>query len=325
MLTPLNSKDNTPMDDTRLLTRIALLYYKVGLTQAEVATRLGLSRQTVGRHLKRAEALGLVEVQIHSPYLVSAERDHRLEETFGLVEAVVAQPPASTPEAIKEAIGAAGAEFLQRRVQPGDVIGVSWSSTVLECAMHLERTESRRVTVVQMNGSLDRTAYSTRAEFTVDRIAKAFDGEAITVVVPMMVDRPEIKDSLMSDSRVAAALDLAGRADIAVFGVGNVSESSSLFKAGYLNQEMLDRLNERQAIGDICGRFFDAHGRVAVPEFDERTMAVPLDRLRSVKLSVAMAGGPEKVDALLGVLRGGLCKALVTDEDTANALLASGG
>ncbi len=54
-------------ENVRLLTKIATLYYKNALTQEQVAKRLGLSRQSVGRLLKRGQDMGIVEIKIHSP------------------------------------------------------------------------------------------------------------------------------------------------------------------------------------------------------------------------------------------------------------------
>lgn len=310
-------------ETTHLLTKIATLYYKNGLTQEQVAQRLGISRQSIGRYLKRAQDLGIVEVTIHSPLSVSTDLEYQLEKTFRLHEAIVVHPPADTEESIKETLGTAGATFLERRIKNEDIIGVSWSSTVLQCAMHLGQIGTRKVTVVQMNGSLDRTAYSTRAEYIVDRIAEAFGGKAIALAAPLMVDRAEIKESMLSDSRIAAALELARKANVALFGVGDVSELSSLFKTGYMDNQMLNELRAGStgAVGDICGRFFDAQGRIYSRELDERTLAIGLETLRFKELAVAIAGGLHKVDAILGMLRGRYCNVLITDTGTANALI----
>ncbi len=311
-------------ENTRLLTKIATLYYKNALTQEQVAKRLGLSRQSVGRLLKRAQDSGIVEIKIHSPLSVCADLESQIENAFHLSEVIVVQPPADTEESVKEALGAAGAAFLERRVQNGDIIGVSWSSTVLECAMQLGKVGARQVTVVQLNGSLDRTTYSTRAEYIVDRIAEAFGGKAMTLAAPLMVDRPDIIASLFSDSRIASALELARKANFVLFGVGDVSEQSSLVKTGYMDHRLLRKLRvgSRGAVGDICGRFFDAQGRIYSEELNGRTLAIELEELRTKELAVAIAGGLRKVEAILGMLRGRFCNVLITDEQTAQALLA---
>jgi deoxyribonucleoside regulator len=311
-------------ETTRLLTKIATLYYQNGLTQEQVATRLGISRQSVGRHLKRAGELGIVEIQIHSALSQSTDLEYQLEKHFKLHEVIVVGAPADTDQSVKEALGKAGAAFLQRRIQNGDLIAVSWSSTVLECVTHLGNVDARRITVVQMNGSLDRTNYSTRAEYIVDCLAQAFGGKSVALAAPLMVDRSDIKQSLLSDSRIAAALDLANKANVALFGVGDLSEQSSLFKTGYVDSRLLRtlRVGSHQAVGDICGRFYDAQGRIFSQELDERTVAIELKNLGSKALSIALAGGRRKIQAILGMLCGRYCNVLITDQETARALLA---
>ena len=309
------------MDDLRLLTKVATLYHEGGLNQAAIADRLGLSRQTVGRHLKRARDLGLVEITIRAPLEFAADLELVLEQSFGLEEVIVVSPRADTEASLKEALGVAGAALLTRRVQPGHVIGVSWSSTLLQCAMQLEQGTPRRVIVVQINGSLDRTSYSTRAEFILDRIAHAFGGTTVPLLAPLFVDRPEIKASLLSDSHIAATLKLARSANLALFGVGDLSRQSSLYKAGYVDDAQLKRLTREGAVGDICGQFFNSAGEACARDLAERTIAIDLEDLRAKSLAVAIAGGTHKVGALRGMLRGGFCNVLITDRDAASALL----
>ena len=80
-------------DDLRLALRAATLYYLDGLTQAEVAQRLGVSRPTAGRLVARAKANGLVRIEVVVPPDrlddLHADEEHELEHIFGLTEAVV--------------------------------------------------------------------------------------------------------------------------------------------------------------------------------------------------------------------------------------------
>jgi deoxyribonucleoside regulator len=311
------------MSDLKILTKIAILYYRDGLTHEEIAKRLGISRQTVGRYIERAKREGLVDIQIKSPLLFAAELETLLEKEFNLTEALVVSPSIEGEHAIKEALGMAGAEFLERRIMSDDTFGISWGSTVLEVGRQLKPVKRENITIVQLNGSMDVGRYSTRAEYMVDLVAEAFGAQMVTWSAPMLVDRPEILESLLSDSRVAAALNIARKANVALFGVGDVSESSSPYKAGYYDQKLLDRARRDGAVGEICGRFYDSSGRPCSPKLDCRTLAIDLDDLKKKPLSIAIAGSPLKVDAIRGMLRGQLCNVLITDELTAKALLSS--
>lgn len=311
--------------DLHLLTKIAVLYYRQGMTQEDVAERLGLSRQKVGRYLEQAVQRGIVKFQIESPLLFSTELETRLEQLFQLKEAIVVSPAVESEEVIKEALGMACAGLLERVVQSGDILGVSWGSTVLQCARHLKPVKRENVTVVQLNGSLDVGSYSTRAEYLVDRIAHAFNARVVTLPAPMLVDKPEILESLLNDSRIAAVLELARRANIALFGVGDISDYSSPYKAGYFDKSLMQKLQNSGTVGEICSRFFNRNGLPSALDIQSRTLAIDLDNIKQKPLSIAVAGMLHKVEAILGMLKGRLCNVLITDEATAKTLLANAG
>jgi len=141
----------------------------------------------------------------------------------------------------------------------------------------------------------------------------------------MLVDDRSIKESFLRDSKIAATLQLANDAQLALFGVGNVSEQSSLYKTGYLDDVTLERLKSSGAVGEICGRFYDRWGNICLPEVDERTIAIELNNLKTKRISAAIAGGLNKVDAILGMLHSRFCNVLITSEETAKALLSHSG
>ena len=52
-----------------------------------------------------------------------------------------------------------------------------------------------------------------------------------------------------------------------------------------------------------------------------RPMSTPMDQLKTLDNVIGAAGGPDKAEAILAVLRGGYLDVLITDEDTAQLLL----
>ncbi len=131
------------MNDLKILTKISILYYRDGLTHKQIADRLGLSRQKVGRFIERSKQEGVVNIQIKSPLLFATELETCLEKAFNLKEALVVSPAAEGEDAIKEALGMAGAEFLERHISSGDTLGISWGSTVLEVGRRVKICETQ--------------------------------------------------------------------------------------------------------------------------------------------------------------------------------------
>jgi deoxyribonucleoside regulator len=321
-----DSKDPPMPDHLRLYTKIAYLYFREGMTQQEISRKLEISRQSVGRILKKAEEEGIVTISINSPALRNIDgREAELERRFGLKEAVVVSAVEASEEAIKAAIGEAAASLLAQRVAERSTIAVSWSSTVFKCAQALADNRGLGASVVMLNGSLDRTDIPTGGERIIKAFADSFGGQSFILPAPMIVDSPDIRRSLLSDSRFYSIYETACKAEYCVFGVGEISERSSLYQTGYVSAGLLGQLREAGAVGEICGKFFDREGKICIPFLDDSTMAVPLESLRSRKLSIALAGGRDKVPAILGMLRGGYCNVLVTTEETARGLLAASG
>ncbi len=77
------------MDDQGLMVRAAELYYLRDLTQQEIADRLGCSRPTVSRLLRRSRAAGVVRIDVISPDGPSHHLARDLERVFHLREALV--------------------------------------------------------------------------------------------------------------------------------------------------------------------------------------------------------------------------------------------
>ena len=80
-------------------------------------------------------------------------------------------------------------------------------------------------------------------------------------------------------------------------------------------------MREAGAVGDICLRFFDRHGRPVSTPLDDRVIGMTRDQLRRVKRAVALAGGKRKFAAIRAALLGGLVNVLVTDRFTAQHLI----
>ena len=78
---------STPEDD-RLTVRAAYLYYRLDLTQAQVADRLGVGRVKVGRLLASAHDRRIVTIDIRHPLTRLTEMEVDLETRFGLRDVV---------------------------------------------------------------------------------------------------------------------------------------------------------------------------------------------------------------------------------------------
>lgn len=305
-----------------VLTRVAWLYYIQGLTQGEIAQRLGYSRTKVVRLLAKAREQGLVSIELKSPFGACYELEKRIKEVFGLREAVVV-PTGQSEQINKAGIAKAAALLLERMLKDGDVIGASWGTTVCEVGRQLGALRRRDLVLVQMMGGTNALAGPINPLEVVKLLATKLGARGFWLNAPLIVDSAEIKEAIVSDVGVRQVLDMTGMVNVALIGIGDLNNNSSLVACNLIQPEMMVRLMRRGAVGDIFGQYFDERGAYVPSGLEDRMIAFPIDRLKHIPVVIGVAGGARKVTPILGGLRGRLMNVLVTDESTAQQILAA--
>ena len=328
LLTPTRVADEPGSGDVRLMLRAAQLYYRLNLTQDQVGKRLGISRFKVGRLLERALREDAVRIEIVHPAARLVALEDALTGRFGLHSALVVDVPATGSRAddeqlARERVGAAAVSHLAS-LQPHGAIGVSWGRTMLELAAQLRPGWTSATEIVQLNGAISRSARPTRYQEVVERFGTTSGAAIRLMAAPAIVGTAELRRALEADPAVGETLTAARRAPSAVFGMGVLGPESVHVASGYLDDADLAALGRAGAVGDVLGRFLSLDGRIALPALDDRTVGLPLDDLGAKPLTVGVAAGPGRGPIALAALRAGCLRTLVTDEATAEWVLAHG-
>ena len=300
------------------------LYYQQGLSQAEVATRMGLSRPTVAKLLARGRERGFVTIEIHDPREDASEIALRLEKRFGLASVRVAHGRDMTEGEAIEQVGRVGADVVTQLVRDGMSVGISWGRTMSALAAHLPRAPRVGVRVVQLKGG---TSFSERAthDFEIMRsFCEAFDAQPRYLPLPVIFQDTAMASIVRRDRAIERVLQEGRGVDVAVFTVGALGREALSLNLGQLDEAEVDALM-RDAVGDACSRFFTREGDVALASVDRRTVGITLEELRARPVRVLVAGGRVKAEALGTALHMGLATHLVVDQDLALALLVRQG
>ncbi|SIR95444.1 sugar-binding transcriptional regulator [Williamsia sterculiae] len=312
--------------DLRLLVRAATMYHLEGLTQAEIAARLGVSRPTAGRLVARARAQGLVQVSVAAPdHLggsIHPDTERAVETEFGLDEVLIIDEAADGTPTGDAALGRAAASLLARRIQPTDTFGFTWGPEQVAVADAISARNASCRRVVQMDGSMTSVDYHTGVDHALARFSERLHAQPMRLVAPLYADRETVL-AMRRDSILSQALLAAEQADIMLFGVGSVSTSTTLFEGAFIDSAVLGELSELGAVGEIGGRFYDMHGVPVPSTLVDRTVSVSLDKVHDCSTAVLVSGGAHRQESILGALRGGFATILVTDSDTAQWLLSA--
>jgi deoxyribonucleoside regulator len=311
------------LEHIRGLVRVAKLYHEEGLSEQEIARLVGTSRSTVSRMLTEAKRRGIVRISFAKENRTITENENELRERFRLKDVVTVPALGDGSEGrLKERLGAAAAAYVSEMLQPGQLLGISWGTTLFEVALKLRPHRVPGTRVVQLNGSVGQGRVSYLGARVLEIIAAKLGAQAFSFPAPAIVGDPAFCEALVREPSIAEALEAARKCDVAVFTVGIVDPSCVLVETGYLTADDIRGLRARGAVGDICSRFFDGCGQICDPDLDRRTLGLHLSDLASIPIKILVAGGQRKAAGILGALRAGYAEVLITDETTASEVAA---
>jgi len=315
------------IDELRLMTRIARMYYERDMRQSDIAKHLGLSQATISRLFNRARDEGIVRISVNVPQGVYSEMEEGLIASYDLRDAIVVDCMSENEQIVQRDIGAAAAFYVESTIKPNEVIGLSsWSSNLLALvdAMH-QVPRKPGVQVVQILGGVGNPGAEVHATRLTDRLARLVNGKATFLPAPGVVGSQASLGVLLADPYVQEAMALFDQVSLALVGIGAVEPSELLAESGNIfSDEELDILRSAGAAGDILLHFFDKHGQPVETSLNNRVVSMSLPQLCQVDRAVGIAGGRRKQEAILGALRGDLINVLITDCFTAKRLLDTG-
>lgn len=309
-------------EEAQTQVRAAWLYYVEGLTQAEIAERLTMTRLRVNRLLAEARSSGLVNITINSRLESCVRLERALVAEFGLKEAVVVPSPAD-PDQIAAQIGKATGDVVSRIIEesPSGIFGVGWGGTLRETIRHIRAGQYRDLTVTSMMGGLTYGIEINTFEIA-SRFARLWQAECHYLAAPIYAGTPQSRDTILAQDVFEAVFARIRATDVAILSAGDLSERSLLMRYGLPGDIHVAELARAGAVGDILGQFIDQSGQAIAHPINRRAIALPLDELRRIPTVILASGGTNKADVIAASLRGKLASVLITDEDAAAAILA---
>jgi DNA-binding transcriptional regulator LsrR (DeoR family) len=311
-------------DSARLLYRIAQAYHVEGLTQQQISARFGLSRPKVSRLLQRAVAERIVQVVVVPPAGDMVALEQALEERWGLDEVIVVNvADLASAATVARELGVAAAECLLRSLHEGVTVGIAWGTTILAMVDALPTRARPDVIIVQIIGGLGPLDAVEHSTDLARRVARKLGARLALLPVPGIVSSQPLAAALQADARIAETLALAAQAHVAVVGLGIPAPDSVLLRDGrILSADDLETLRRCGAVGDMALHYLDAAGRPLALELNDRIIGLSLAQIRRIPRVIGVAGGAAKYEIIRAALRGRLLRVLVTDQDTAQRLLA---
>lgn len=306
-------------ESDRLRARAVWLYHVEGSTQNDIATQLGISRVMVVRLLADARRRNEVRVTVSAPLaeLIALERE--VETRFKIARVIIA-PFADLEEDPVKVIAAAAGNFISGLMTSGMTVGVGWGRTLYNTLPFIKGETLEDFRVVSLLGGIAAARRFNPAEFAW-QFAELFQGEGFLIPAPAVVDSAETKHALLERCGLSAIFEMATKLDVALLSVGGITNLTTSYRTGYISEADRRSLIEAGAVGDVLYNFIDENGDLVAHDVNDRVISVNLSLLRRTAERVLISGGNEKRVALRAAIKILNPTTLITDEQTAKALV----
>ncbi len=277
------------------LGQIAAWYYEDDLDQVDIGRRIGKSRSMVSRLLQEARDEGLVQVRVRYPLRRDTILESELVETFGLDNAwVLASAEDLDYDAMLRRLGRLASRALERRLHSRMRVTVGWGASLHHVTRAMPEIQLDDVMVLQVMGTVGDGDPAIDGADLARRLATRLNGDFRSLSAPLFVDRDGTAQSLLKDRTIAATLEMAKTAQVAITGIGSIDSSlSGLRRAGYFSDSELEDLRRVGVVGDLMGYLMDEEGTVVDIPQNRRVVAMRPEDLTAIDTVIAVAGGAQ--------------------------------
>ena len=317
------------LHDKDVLANTAMLYYKEGLTQSEIARRLGVSRPTVINYLRLAREQKIVDIRINGSSFATSNLSGKLREKLGLDDVYIAD---FTPDgdnlssedirSINRMVAHVGAMALHDILKPGQVVGIGWGDTIQHLAESAPYTTIENLSICQLIGTMPSSLSSTGEKCAFD-LASRLGATCHTLHAPAVLTSAKLAEELRAEPVIRDQLARFATLDGAIFSVGECNPETAVSQSAITTREEFEWYRAKGAVGSLCGRFIDKNGVHIAGPMDDRMIAIGLDDVQTIGSGILVVGGKHKIPAILATIAGGYVSHLVIDKSTAKRLLIS--
>lgn len=304
-----------------LAAHAAWLYYIAGNTQEEVAAKLSVSRQAAQRLVALAVSEKLIKFRLDHPLSDCIELAEALRDTFQLSLCEIVPSNGSDADVLN-GIGVCAANYLESYLtaKPPTVLAFSSGRTLRSMVEQIPAMDQPQHKIVSIIGNMSHCGRAGRYEVVI-HLSDRVGSQAYPVPTPVVATSVEERQLLQTQRSFITVKTLAEQAKATFVGISHIAWNAPLHQDGFIDDDEIGELIELGAVGEIAGWAFNHKGVLLKQGTNRRVASVPLQQ-PAQRLIIGVAGGEKKVEAILAALYGKLITGLITDEVTAQAILA---
>jgi central glycolytic genes regulator len=309
------------------------IYYNQPIGRRILANMLSLGERVVRTEINFLKSQGLIE--INTPGMtVTKDGEEILEnlkdfiheikglsdveefirKSLGTKKVIVVPGDMDTDHTIIKELGKAAANYAKSIIKSDNIIAITGGSTVKEVIDNFPKiNNTHNIMVVPARGGMGKKV-ETQANTLAARLAERLNGSYKMLHVPENLSE-EILETLIQEREIKDVIDTIHRADILIYGIGRADKMA--LKRG-LSQEQFDRLKSLGAVGEAFGFYFNKEAKIVSVN---QTLGININDVNKISTHIAVAGGKDKVEAILATELNKENGVLITDEGAAEKIV----
>lgn len=297
----------------------AYYYYKKKMNLSDIADKLKISRVTLNKLLKAAYDEGLVRIEIvdRNNTLGLIELEESVKERFQLKDIKIVDTFSDDPFSTTNEIALAAAQLIDRKMENGIQISISWGRT-LELMVNYLRGNNfiKDIKVYTLLGAPEIIGTQMQPNTIAHNLLRKYSGTGFVMNAPFVCETEAAAQTLMADKTFTSIVEGARQSDLTLVGIGpspNENINKNLMR---YDLQTIKELKATNVCGDICSSFYDIYGNLCQSPLCERFIKVGLNEIKKHRCVIGMAGGSHKIASILGALNGHYLDVLITDKNT---------
>ncbi len=307
-------------DEMLLMT--ARLYYVDGLPQADVARVMRVSQPQISRLLSLARDRGIVRISVADYDPRDRELEKLLVTELGLNKPIVIKTiRGSKVKDLRYTVAHFAAADVAQLVAGVHTLAIAGGRTLQDlCQQFKEPPRKASMAVVQAMGNVGSTPSGYDALELGRHMAAIWGGSFFMLNTPVLLPDIRTRDAIMSLGENQEVVRRFGKCELALVGMGTL-QNSMFTERGIFTDRDMKMLVQAKAVGEICGRFFNAEGDECDTSFRDRVASIKLEQLQKMPQVIAVTIGSDRAAALSAAIKGNIVKSVVIDDAGAQALL----
>ncbi len=294
-----------------LMSKVAWYYYIDNLTQQQISEQLQIPRLRVIRLLEKARQLGIIQFKLREDNINTAT-EIELAKRFGLKDVFIV-PAATKMSNLNETIAQAAAMYISNRLPDNAFINMGYGDTSSRILNHLANSPEKRINVVSLTGGVNYYLPNTQSNI--------FTAKLYLTPAPFLMSTKEMVEAVCNEPAVKEIAEMVPLSTMTVVGIGGMDENATIIRNGIFSKQDLLYLTMQGAVGDVLCHFLDINGNQIESNIEDRLISTSLQTLAEQDNVIGVAAGQQKVDAIIGALNGHFLDILITESETAEAII----